>query len=395
MTCMAPVLEEIQSGPRSPLHVLTLTPLYPTADDDAQGCFVAEPLAATEIYGIKNTVMVADPFHRSLLGRPALPSGARRKTFFSIPGNIGLASSGYCLFAGVTSTVSSLHHRCRIDVIHAHAALPCGHAARLLSRQLAIPFVVTVHGLDAFSKRQVRGYAGQWCARVSKSVYEAARRVICVSERVREQVLQETSRARTAVIYNSVDPETFRDNVDRGAILLSVGDLIPTKSHDLTLKAFAAIASRHPGALLEIIGDGPERCRLESLATNLGIGGRVRFFGRQSRSQVADAMRRCTIFVLPSHYEGLGCVYLEAMSCAKPVIGCRRQGIEEIIRDGANGCLVSPGDLPGLTEAVDRLLGDRNLRLQLGSEARKKIIGDFTLEHQARRLIEIYKECTA
>ena len=114
------------------------------------------------------------------------------------------------------------------------------------------------------------------------------------------------------------------------------GNLIPIKGHDLLLRAFAAIQDRLPAisaALsLEIIGDGPERARLEQLAQELGIAAKVHFLGRQSRRAVADAMRRATVFALPSRYEGLGCVYLEAMSAGKPVIACQGQGIEEVIR---------------------------------------------------------------
>ena len=118
--------------------------------------------------------------------------------------------------------------------------------------------------------------------------------------------------------------------------MLSVGNLIPIKGHDLLLRAFAAMQDRLPAIApphsLEIIGDGPERARLEQLAQELGIGTKVHFRGRHSRREVADAMRRATVFALPSRYEGLGCVYLEAMSAGKPVIACQGQGIEEVIR---------------------------------------------------------------
>ncbi len=219
-----------------------------------------------------------------------------------------------CLKSGACMSSQPVH------VIHAHSALPCGHAASLLSRELKIPFVVTVHGLDAFSTRQVGGYAGEWCARVSRSVYRSACSVICVSEKVRNQVIEGAgTRVNTTVLYNGVDPQMFSppDSEPDAPVILSVGNLIPVKGHELLLRAFAAIQNQFPGLSLEIIGDGPERPRLQQLANEQGIAGKVNFRGRQSRRQVADAMRRATIFALPSRYEGLGCVYLEAMSAGK------------------------------------------------------------------------------
>ena len=81
-----------------------------------------------------------------------------------------------------------------------------------------------------------------------------------------------------------------------------------------------------PHLRCRIIGEGPDRARFEALARDLGIVQQVQFVGRQSRTEVAEAMRRCSVFVLPSSNEGLGCVYLEAMSCGKPVIGLSRAG---------------------------------------------------------------------
>src|SRR5581483_9872476 len=324
MTCTAVTLSEVPDQLTSRLHVLTVTPFYPTAADDAAGCFVAEPLATTAEFGVKNTVVAVRPLHRSMSSARSAGDKVHWRTFFSIPGNVGLPSSGSLLSASLFSYIQCLHRRERIDVIHAHAPLPCGRAAELLSTRLGIPFVVTVHGLDAFCTRQVRGYPGRWCERISRNVYENASQVICVSERVREQVLAGAPRAHTSVVYNGVDAGKFAADKDRDeghSAILSVGNLIPSKGHELLLKAFAAIAHRYPAVQLDIIGEGCERRRLQGIAAESGLQHRVRFLGRQSRTQVADAMRRCTLFALPSEYEGLGCVYLEAMSSGKPVIG--------------------------------------------------------------------------
>jgi glycosyltransferase involved in cell wall biosynthesis len=391
--------DALSHGP-SAIHVLTLTPFYPFAGDDAFGSFVAEPLPWLQKEGIKNTVMAVRPVYRKRARSSSEAFPATLLRYLTVPGGFGLPFSGAFLFARIVARIRRLHEAEPVDLIHAHTALPCGHAASLLSRELGIPYVVTVHGLDAFSTRQVTGSAGKWCAGVSRSVYRAARSVICVSEKVRSRVIEGAGEGvRSTVVYNGVDPQTFYppENEPAHAVILSVGNLIPIKGHELLLKAFALVRDRFSGLSLslEIIGEGPQRSHLQKLASDLGLVAEVNFPGHQSRNQVAEAMRRAIIFALPSRYEGLGCVYLEAMSAARPVIACRGQGIEEIIQPGVNGCLIDGDrdDLPGLADTLSVLLRDGQQRQQLGKAARQTIMQGYTQAQQAARLSQLYREC--
>jgi teichuronic acid biosynthesis glycosyltransferase TuaC len=380
------------------MQVLTLTPFYPTDSDDAAGCFVAEPLGELEKLGVKSCIVAVHPFHHMSAGSNAIAPGASWIRYPSIPGGIGLASAGAFLYASLISKVRRLHQSQRIDLIHAHAALPCGHAAVLLSRELKIPCVVTVHGLDAFFDQQVHGYPGRWCKRVAQFVYRSASRVVCISEKVSEEIAAgAVAPVNTKVIYNSVNTELFSPAAADSTFstILSVGNLIPIKGHELLLRALAAVLPRYPQVSCEIIGDGPEHQRLTRLASDCKIAGKVRFLGRQSRKQVTEAMRRCSVFALPSRYEGLGCVYLEAMSTEKPVIACRGQGIDEIVRHGNNGWLIGPNELQELVEALSVLLQSLQLRQQIGEAARRTILQNFTSAHQAAQLALLYGECAA
>ena len=106
-------------------------------------------------------------------------------------------------------------------------------------------------------------------------------------------------------------------------------------------------------------------------------------------------MRTCSVFVLPSRNEALGCVYLEAMSCAKPSIGCAGQGIDEVIKHGKNGWLIPPDGLAELVQGLSSaLLGSLELRNRLGAAARQTILDNLTLDHQARQLAEVYRTAT-
>lgn len=378
------------------LHVLTLTPFYPSDSDDAGGCFVAEPITALANEGISQTVFAVQPFYREKrrMRQSAIPTAWLR--YFALPSAAGLSTAGAFLFARIIGRVRELQRARPIDVMHAHAALPCGHAAMLVSQELGIPYVISVHGLDAFSTGQVKGRSAKWCRRISQRVYRSSVRVICISERVREEVLAGTGpNARTSVVYNGVDPELFSPGTDspgKEQKILSVGNLIPTKGHDLLIRAVASLAAEFQNVSLDIIGEGPEQAGLEALAGEHHIRERVHFLGHRSRREVAAAMRDCTLFALPSRYEGLGCVYLEAMSSGKPVVGCRGQGIAEVIRHGGNGFLVGPENETELALALSMLLRDENLRKDLGRAARDTILERFTIAEQAERLARIYRE---
>jgi glycosyltransferase involved in cell wall biosynthesis len=376
------------------LRVLTLTPFYPSAEDGSQGGFIAGPLNWMEREEVENQVIAVQPFYRGRLHAADSKISSRWETYFSLPGNLGLPTAGAFLAASLTTTGGKRHRLEGFDLIHAHGALPCGHAAMLMSRELGVPFMVSVHGLDVFSESQARRAAPSWCRRVSEKVYGSARALICISEKVRERLGRDLS-AKAQVIYNGVDAEMFRPGTELRSTptVLSVGNLIPIKGHALLLRGFARVSELVPECALEIFGDGPERERLIHLAEELGISGRVRFQGRQSREKIVEAMRRCAVFALASNYEGLGCVYLEAMASGKVAIGCRGQGIEEIIEHGKNGLLISPGNESEMSESLRVLLQNDDFRMRMGASARDAVLQRHTLGHQAKRLAEVYRWC--
>ena len=130
--------------------VLTLTPFFPSDQNEVSGCFVAEPLELLRQFGVDSSVIAVSPIYYRRK-HPSSWAAAEWVRYPQVPGNIGLSSAGKILYARLVGRVRKLHAVKPIDVIHAHGALPCGHAAGLLSRHLGIPFVVTVHGLDAFN----------------------------------------------------------------------------------------------------------------------------------------------------------------------------------------------------------------------------------------------------
>jgi glycosyltransferase involved in cell wall biosynthesis len=376
-----------------PLHVLTITPFFPSVRDPAQGCFIAEPLSVTERYGIRSSVIAVQPFYRERQ-HACEQSSCEWKHYYNVPGNLGLVTSGAAAAISLNARLRKLHQATPVDVIHAHGALPCGEAARLLGARLKIPFCVTIHGLDTFADRQAGEFLGKWARKACWRVYQCATRIICISEEVRRQ-LPNHLQSPIDVLYNAVDVERFAPAAQAfpSSRILSVGNLIAIKDHALLLRAFARVLGNCPDAELEIIGEGAQRSNLVSLAERLGVRPRVVFRPRQSREEIASAMQRSAVFALPSRYEGLGCVYLEAMACGKPVIGCFGQGIAEVVNHGKNGFLISPGDEVALSQLLLLLLRDEALRRRVGVAARETILRGYTLDHQARQLALAYREC--
>lgn len=378
------------------LHVLTLTPFFPSAEDQVSGCFVAEPIQEFKQFDVESSVIAVSPIHHPR--KHPIPSAAADWVRYpQIPGTSGLSSAGYLLSARLLRRIRRLHDLKPIEVIHAHAALPCGHAAALLSRRLNIPFVVTVHGLDVFNTCSLGGIPAAWRRQASVDVYRAARTVICVSGRVREILGTGTPDGiRSTVVHNGVNPSLFSPNPSETGQLapeiLVVGDLLPSKGHELVLRAFRNLMPSFPQLRCRIVGEGPARARLEVLVRDSGMVGQVEFVGRLSRSEVAEAMRRCTVFVLPSRSEALGCVYLEAMSCGKPAIACRGQGMDEVIEHGKNGWLIPADGLEEFVKGLSALLESHELCTRIGTAARQTILEKLTLLHQAERLAGVYRQ---
>ena len=402
----SPLSVPVRQAESRSVHVLTLTPFFPSCEDEVNGCFVKEPLDFLRAEDVTSSVIAVSPIHHPRKNSTAR-AAAEWVRYPQIPGTMGLASAGRGLDMRLRLLVNDLHRRKPIDIIHAHAALPCGHAALLMAQRLKVPYVVTVHGLDVFNSCYLGGAGADWRRRTSVAVYESAAAVVCVSRKVREILCEGMpSGVRSSVVYNGTDaalfspgPASLREalsedsNAPRRELLI-VGNLIASKGQELVLRAMHRMSSAFPQLGCRIVGEGPDRARIEQLAVELGIGQRVHFMGRRNRRDVAQAMQQCSLFVLASRNEGLGCVYLEAMACAKPVIGCRGQGIEEIIKHGKNGWLVSGDDVDELADSITALLRSPELASQIGLAARQTVLNGLTLSHQAHNLATLYRAAT-
>lgn len=176
-----------------------------------------------------------------------------------------------------------------------------------------------------------------------------------------------------------------------GNTLLTVGRLTARKNHAAVIEAVHRLHPSHPLLRYVIVGDGPERARLEDLSRRLDLGDVVRFTGAVSSEKLRDCYRRADLFVMPTHpgsgdVEGFGIVYLEAAAAGKPVIATRTGGVPDAVEDGVTGVLLDEPTPARLAEVIAQLLDDPWRRRELGMRARERTCREFSPAQLSQRL---------
>ncbi|HTS87682.1 MAG TPA: glycosyltransferase [Gemmatimonadales bacterium] len=174
-------------------------------------------------------------------------------------------------------------------------------------------------------------------------------------------------------------------------LVVAVGALTREKGHHLLIEAQALVQHALPDALLAIIGDGPERRRLEALARRHGLADRVRFLG--ARPDATALMAAAGVLAQPSVREALGTTVLEAMALGIPVVSSGSGGLVELLAGGA-GVLVPPDDPPALAAALIRVLTDQELRRATIRTARARV-REYDALGVADRVVAVYRSALA
>ncbi|RMH07662.1 MAG: glycosyltransferase family 4 protein [Nitrospirae bacterium] len=278
----------------------------------------------------------------------------------------------------------------RPDIIHAHV-YSVGVAAAVTSKVRRIPLVITEHTSEF--PRKIIPRLRIWGARFA---FRQAQLVMPVSHRLQQAMEEYGVKARFQVVPNVVDTSLFAPRVDasgpkQGTEILFVGrlDSEHLKGIPYLLGALAQLKQARQDWRLHIVGDGPVRCEYEQMAKDFGLAPHVTFHGMKARHEVAAFMQRADLFVLPSLWENLPCVLIEAMACGLPILSTRVGGIPEMV-DDETGVLVTPGNeaalLQGLTHMLDSL--DRYDRRAISRKAQR-----YSYEAVGRSLHAIYEEC--
>jgi N-acetyl-alpha-D-glucosaminyl L-malate synthase BshA len=298
----------------------------------------------------------------------------------------------YCL--ALSAKMASIAQSERLDLLHAHYAIPHATAA-YLARQMISPapkMITTLHGTDV----TLVGNNPSFHSIIQFSI-EASDGVTAVSEYLKEQTREQFQvKKPIQVISNFVNTEKFRpcDEGERpcfGAqkVLMHTSNFRPVKRIEDIVRVFAEVR-RAVSAKLVMIGDGPERAPAEALAEELGLEKDVHFLGQQVN--VDNLLPEADIFLLPSDKESFGLGALEAMSCGVPVIGCQAGGLPEVVIHGQTGFLAPVGDVEAMSEYALKLLTEDDLRKQMGENARQRVLEKFDAKLIVPQYEEFYRQ---
>lgn len=230
---------------------------------------------------------------------------------------------------------------------------------------------------------------------IDKFVYSRYRKIICVSEKVEESLvgyLKELE-SKTIVIRNGIPVPDRKFDVEakKEYDILCVARLEEAKGIDILLKAVAILKEKSNLSLnVAVVGDGSKRDELLSLNENLGLGDTVYFLG--VRKDVSNLMNTSKIFVLPSRWEGLPMVILEAMAHGLPVISTPVGGIPEVVKNRENGILVPKEDPNSLSKAILEVLNDSELLRKLSKNAYEFVKQYYSIETYTKNLLSLYRE---
>lgn len=330
------------------MRVLVLTTSYPRHADDVAGRFIADAVERVRAAGVEVDVVSPASFrHFGVAYGHGVMENLRAQ-----PWRWPLVP------AFLAGFVQAARRGARgADLVHAHW-LPAG-AVALATRK---PYLVHLHGSDVELARRV--------PRLARVILRRAAVAVCVSAALAEEA-RRLGASEVVVLPNGVEPPPrVGDEADPPEVLFA-GRLAREKG---VLELIEAAE----GLNLVVVGDGPLRDRVPN----------VRGFVR--REELARLYGRAAVVACPSLREGFGVVCLEAMAHGRPVVASAVGGLLDLVVDGETGLLVPPGDVAALRSALQRLLGDRELRSRLGEAGRRRAAERFSWDAVTRQTVELY-----
>jgi len=335
------------------MKVAVLTTSYPREPGDPAGNFVADAVERVRARGVEVEVVSPASFrHFGIAYGAGVVGNLRREPWRAalLPAMLG----SFSLAARRASRDA--------DLVHAHW-LPAGAVALTTGK----PFVVQLWGTDVELARRATP--------VARKVLRRARLVICASNALADSA-RELGAREVRVIPSGVDvPEEVAEEAEPPEVLFA-GRLSPEKG-------ILELVEAANGMTLVVAGDGPLRDR---------VPGALGFVPHHALGPLYE---RAAVVAVPSHREGFGVVCAEAMAYGRPVVAGAVGGLLDLVADGETGLLVPPRDVPALREALERLIGDRELRRRMGEAARERVRSRFAWPAVTDATLAAYEEALA
>jgi len=291
-------------------------------------------------------------------------------------------------------------------LLHAHFG-PDGVIAIPLAQALQVPLVVTFHGMDAsITRKNANAFIHKKYVAKKAELSKAATMVIAVSQFIKDKLLRQGfPEEKIRVIHCGIDAKKIyprkQDNDRTSKVILFVGRLVPKKGVIYLLQAFQAISVTYPNAKLILIGDGPERERLERWAFGNLNSGTYNFMGSKNHEEVVQWLSKADLLVAPSvtdesgDTEGLPNTILEGMAAGLPIVSTYHAGIPEAVIDGETGFLCHERNVDELAARIIEILSNSDLSRRMGEAGRRRVEQAFNLEKQNAKLEALYDEVIA
>lgn len=305
------------------------------------------------------------------------------------------------------SKISEIAKTQGINVIHAindHSTNVA--SASLISKTTQIPFIYTIQGpgtrtghplVDSLVAMYDLTFE-RWISRIARKVILLSKSLISTAEKLG------VDKNKILVVPSGIDKVYFDPerrevkmkraqlrnefDVDDEVVVGFVGRLVPAKGLIYLFSAVKTIQEKHSNIVLLVVGDGAQRSDLEIMAKNLKV--RTIFAGWQRDLRPYYSLM--DIFVLPSLFEGLSNVVLEAMAMRMPVVATSVGGNPDVVSSGENGFLVPPRDVSKLAAALARLVEDSQMRIKMGMLNRMKVEKDFQWDTSVEKVEKVYRE---
>jgi glycosyltransferase involved in cell wall biosynthesis len=318
-----------------------------------------------------------------------------------LPGDIAAAIP-------VSPFVEQLMPLLKLDVIHTHHPVLLGQTATRKAAELGLPLVFTFHTqyweythYIPFPQETIQEFLKNAVHKWLREYMQKCQHIVIPSESIREILVREYGlQERYTVIPTGIDLEPYQCadweslRKEQGwhdeTVLMSVGRLAPEKNWDTLLQAFAKVSSERTGLRLVLIGDGPARGALQSLASELGIAELVTFTGALPFDQVPCYLKAADMFAFASVTETQGLVTIEAMAAGLPIVAVDGPGTRDIVEHGKQGFLVE-NDADALAKGIEKLLADAQRRKRFSNRALKKA-KTFDIDELGKQMMSVYEQ---
>ena len=288
----------------------------------------------------------------------------------------------YFLEAGV---LAQEIRRRKIPHLHNHFGDSSCSVAMLAAELGGFTYSLTLHGPYIF----FQPYHWRLDEKINRALF-----VSCISNYCRSQgmIFAPIEKwSKMPIVHCGIDPELFNlvSHQGKGKRLLYVGRLSAVKGLPILLESLVSLKQRHPNIILTVVGDGSDRTYLEQMTADLGLNNNVAFVGYKSQAEVRKYFEESDVFVLSSFAEGVPVVLMEAMAAGVPVVATQIAGISELVENEVSGYIVPAGDTVGLSQSIEKLLNDSQLRTKFGILGRNKVEKEFNLNIEAEKLYKI------